>query len=304
MNLSIQQWDIDKAAQLHTIWHKATANAPFAYAVEPEEFATGMIPVESDDESFVTSHPQKLFVASNATEPVGFVHIAADSNIEVNGEDIECGMIRCLAFSPDQREVGQTLLNHAEQTFRAEGFTHADAFPLYHGYPFHNHKVGILSDRMPHVSSLLIEAGYKAHDGHLTMERSLDSAPMPDPYPGVDVIIEKTDGAGIRPNIWVRATINNEVIGNCRSQSGCTYATHPSLETLSYTRGMGIKEPHRRKGIGRYLLKHALHEMRCEGYQTAALNCREKNHPAVSLYKSEGYATADTSFAYVKDLNM
>ncbi len=302
MTLSIEQWDTDEAARLQAVWIEATADAPFAYAVGPAEFATGILPVESDDESCATARSQKLIAASDATGPVGFAHLCADSNVEVDGEDIECGILRFLAFPPDRREVGQALLSHAEQIFQTEGFTHADAFPLYHGYPFHNHKVGILSACMTHVSSLLTETGYRAHDSHLTMLRSLDSVPLPNTHPDVDIVIEKTDGAGTRPNIWAKGTVNGEVNGSCRSQSGRTYADHDSLESCSYTRWLGVQESDRRKGIGRYLLRRALYEMRCEGYKTAALNCRGKNLPAVTLYRSEGYTTGDTSLAYVKDL--
>ena len=42
--------------------------------------------------------------------------------------------------------------------------------------------------------------------------------------------------------------------------------------------------------------------MRLEGYTTSRLNVREKNLPALALYASEGYTTADHSSAYFKDL--
>ena len=298
-----EQWDMDRAAELHVIWVESTADAPYYYAVGPDEFATGIIPVEFDDESCATARSQRLITASDAGRPVGFAHLCASSDVEINGEDIECGIIRFLAFSPDRREVGRVLLRHSEKIFQREGFSRIDAFPLFHGYPFHNHKVGILSARMSHVSSLLRESGYRAHDGHLTMERSLQSVPLADLPPEADVVIEKTEGAGVRPNICVKVMVDGEVKGNCRSQSGRTYADLEALESCSYTRWLGVKEACRRRGFGRYLLRRALHEMRCEGYKTSVLNCRVKNLPAVSLYESEGYASVDTSLAYVKDLS-
>lgn len=298
----IEQWDMDRAAELHALWVESTACAPYYYAVGPEEFATGIIPVESDDESCATARSQRLITASDAGGPVGFAHLCASSDVEVDGEDIECGIIRFLAFSPDRREVGHVLLSHSEQIFQAEGLTRIDAFPLYHGYPFHNHKVGILSARVSHVSSLLRESGYRAHDGHLTMERSLESVPFAALPREADVLIEKTEGAGALPDICVRVTVDAEVRGTCRSQCGRTYADLDALESCSYTRWLGVKEAYRRRGFGLCLLRRALHEMRCEGYKTSVLNCRMKNLAALSLYESEGYATADTSLAYFKDL--
>ena len=299
----IEQWDMDRAAELHAIWAESTVDAPYCYAVGPDEFATGIIPAESDDESCATARSQRLIIASDAGKPVGFAHLCASSDVEVDGEDIECGIIRFLAFSPDRREVGHLLVSHLEQIFQAEGFTHIDAFPLFHGYPFHNHKIGILSARMSHVSSLLRETGYRAHDGHLTMERSLEFVPLIDLPLEADVVIEKTEGAGALSNICVKVTVDGEVKGTCRSQSGRTYAGLDALESCSYTRWLGVNKAYRRRGLGRYLLRRALHEMQCEGYKTSVLNCRVKNSPAVSLYESEGYASVDTSLAYVKDLS-
>ncbi|MFT5367600.1 MAG: ribosomal protein S18 acetylase RimI-like enzyme [Candidatus Latescibacterota bacterium] len=41
--------------------------------------------------------------------------------------------------------------------------------------------------------------------------------------------------------------------------------------------------------------------MHGEGYDRAALNCREKNTTALSLYDNVGYTITDTSSAYIKD---
>ena len=73
----IEQWDMDRAAELYAIWVESTADAPYYYAVGPEEFATGIIPVESDDESRATARSQILITASDAGRPVGFAHLCA-----------------------------------------------------------------------------------------------------------------------------------------------------------------------------------------------------------------------------------
>ena len=117
---------------------------------------TGIIPVESDDESCATAQSQKLIVAADAAEPVGFAHLCTDSNVEVDGEDIECGIIRFLAFSPDRMETGQAILNYALQIFRAEGFTRADAFARGRTGPelkIEEHPVNLASRTRPFSTS-------------------------------------------------------------------------------------------------------------------------------------------------------
>ncbi len=84
--------------------------------------------------------------------------------------------------------------------------------------------------------------------------------------------------------------------------SGLRYARHDSLDSCGYTRWLGVTESYRKRGIGRHLLKRALHEMHLEGYTCTRLNVREKNLPALALYASEGYTTEDHCSAYFKDL--
>jgi ribosomal protein S18 acetylase RimI-like enzyme len=301
MTLSIEEWTMGDAYRLHTLWKEATSGAPTCYAVDAETFCAGILPDEEDDETCATSQSQRLIVATQASEPVGFAHLGAGS-VEVNGEALDSGIIRFLAFAPGSSIAGQALLDHAEHIFRDEGQPRIDAFPIYHGYPFHNHKVGILSDCLVPLCSLLVENGYHPHDSHLTLERSLESTPLPEPRPDVDIVVEKTIGPGSRPDIRVWARIEGEAKGNCRTVSGLRYARHDSLDSCGYTRWLGVSESYRQRGIGRVLLKRALHEMRLEGYTTTRLNVREKNLPALALYASEGYTTEDHSSAYFKDL--
>lgn len=289
------------AYRLHTLWKGATSSAPTCYAVDPETFGAGIIPDEEDDETCATSQSQKLIVATQASEPVGFAHIGAGS-VEVDGEAIECGIIRFLAFAPEASTAGQVLLDQAEQIFRDEGHTRIDAFPIYHGYPFHNHKVGILSDRLDHISSFLNENGYRPHDAHLTMECRLSEQVSPDPHPDLEIVVEKTRGVGSRQNIRVKAYYCGNHVGTCRSISGCTYAEVEELETCCYTRWIGVDETVRRRGFARHLLTRALWEMHKEGYDRALLNCRKKNVAATSLYASIGYTISDTPSAYFKEL--
>ena len=218
----------------------------------------------------------------------------------MNGADIECGIIRYLAFLPGMPAVGQQLLNHSERILQENGYSQIDAFPLYHGYAFHNHKVGILSHQLDYVTTLLIDSGYEPHDAQLTLERRANAAAYPDPPPEIKVGVERVHGAGIRPNIFVTACSGDDRIGTCRLFSCRTYAGSNELETSGYVRWLGVQEKYRRQGIGRHLLNRALYEMSCDGYDHTVLNCRRKNVGALALYGNAGYATADVSSAYFK----
>ena len=265
------------------------------------EFALRILPIE-DEECFATDRSQQLLVAIRGGKPVGYAHIGADSEIKIDGEDVECGLIRTMGFLPDCRAAGQALLDLAHAIFREDALEFADAFPIYHGYAFHNFKVGILPDSLTHIVSLLLENGYAPHDAHITLERPLANEERPEDRDDLEVTVEQTDGEGVRPHIRVWAFDDGKTVGNCRMMSGRRYAGLEELELCAYTRWLGVSESHRRRGIGRHLLQRALYEYSQAGYTTARLNCRENNSTAHSLYRSEGYFRGDRSCAYLKDL--
>jgi hypothetical protein len=169
--IDISTMRADEAHQLSYVWSNATDNAPFCFPVPPNVFSAGIVVVETDDESLASSKSQRIIVAKKDSSVVGFAHLCTGV-VEVDDEDLPCGIIRFLAFSPGSPSVGRALLEAAETYLLNQGSTHIDAFSLYHGYAFHNHKVGILSTRLDHLTSLLTDNGYHRHDGHLTLERA------------------------------------------------------------------------------------------------------------------------------------
>lgn len=294
---TIEEWPLYRAGSLSEVWSESTTKAPFSYSVVPEDFASGLVPNLEDSESLATDREQKLLVASVDAEPVGFAHICAGP-AEVRGEDTECGIIRCLAFVPDFPAVGQLLLESAEDLLADHGYI--DAFPLYHGYSFHNYKVGVLSERLAHVRQLFSENGYTPHDAPLTLERRTGGV-TPAPI-AARVNVEKVPTHAERPNIFVRAFSSDSRIGICRMFSCQAYANLDEFASCCYLRWLGVDQEHRRQGIGHHLLNRALSEAQEEGYKRVILNCRENNIAAVSLYTEVGFRTGDVSSAYVKRL--
>lgn len=298
--IEIVEWDLPEAGALSEVWAASTKGAPFCYPTQPDEFALRILPDQDDDECNASSESQKLLVAVKDASPVGFVHLCV-GDVEIEGNALRCGIIRFLAFPPESSPVGRALLDAVESYFRSLGCNRIDAFSLFHGYAFHNHRVGMLSKRLEHISSLLVESRYRSHDGQLTMERSLSELAEPSHVPEIHLTVEKIVDEGRFPNIRVVASIEGESIGTCRSTSGRRYAGIDALEEISYTRWLGVNEAYRGKGYGRLLLLTALLEMKAAGYGKALLNVRLKNTPAVELYTQSGYQVRDRVFAYVKD---
>lgn len=300
MSPAVVEWSLSNTHLLAQVWAEATVDAQYCYPVEGTAFAAGVRVDEDGDESMATARSERLLVASIGSNPVGFAHTCA-AEITLDEKKVACGIIRFMAFAPESPAVGQALLERAEDILSKDGHRHIDAFPLFHGYPFHNHKIGILSDRLTHISSLLLDNGYHPHDSHLTLVRSTDWT-GDRAKPDLDFRIERDDDTGIRSEIILRAFRGDERIGICRFYSSRRYADIPDTEEYCYMRWIGVGEAYRRRGIGRYLLHQALVEMQKEGYKRTVLNCREKNTIALTLYRTTGYSTGEVSHAYYKRL--
>ena len=81
------------------------------------------------------------------------------------------------------------------------GLPQIDAYPLWHGYIYHVHRVSAPSERVEHITHLLIKRGYRPNDEVLTFECNLvDIRSVEIPF-HIDITIEKTKGEGTLPNV-------------------------------------------------------------------------------------------------------
>ncbi len=66
---------------------------------------------------------------------------------------------------------------------------------------------------------------------------------------------------------------------------------------LSY---LGVGAEHRRRGLGRRLMAHAMHQLSERPFRRFTLAVDERNEPALNLYRSFGLAIADRRLAYIR----
>ena len=80
------------------------------------------------------------------------------------------------------------------------------------------------------------------------------------------------------------ALSDGTVIGWCDISS-----LHRPVFSHSGTLGMGVLAPYRGQGIGEALLSATLNKAKVIGLTRIELTVREKNHPAIALYKKFGF---------------
>ncbi len=71
----------------------------------------------------------------------------------------------------------------------------------------------------------------------------------------------------------------------------------------SYISNIAVFPQHRRKGIGRLLLRKAAEQARKKGAESISLEVRPSNTAAISLYKSEGYEEVGLRKNFYRDPN-
>lgn len=70
-----------------------------------------------------------------------------------------------------------------------------------------------------------------------------------------------------------------------------------------YISNIAVFPQHRRKGIGRLLLRKAAEQARKKGAESISLEVRPSNTAAISLYKSEGYEEVGLRKNFYRDPN-
>ena len=102
---------------------------------------------------------------------------------------------------------------------------------------------------------------------------------------------------GYDPSLWFLAEENGEIAGLslCREQEG--------EKGVGWVSVLGVREPWRRKGIGRALLLHSFHEFRRRGFHAAALGVDADSLTGANrLYENAGMRVIRRSDVYEKAL--
>jgi [ribosomal protein S18]-alanine N-acetyltransferase len=87
----------------------------------------------------------------------------------------------------------------------------------------------------------------------------------------------------------------------CRVEYGLSVMKRFGLARKGHVISIATLEPHRGKGIGTYLVKTAMDEMRKGGCKEAFLEVRITNDEAVRLYRKLGFEVTGTMQGYYKD---
>jgi GNAT superfamily N-acetyltransferase len=296
VSFSIESCHPDYLEGLTTLYNSETAFEPHIAPLDPARFVMLV-------ETKPAFDPESLFVAVDAGEVVGWVHACVSAGTEVTHDPRQkVARISMLIFPRRRLPVGQALVNAATSWLRRSGPREAEALSASAGYPFYRglwlggEPMGPAT--MPHVQLALDLAGYKNTQESVFMVAEMTSAPHETPaavpFEWAEGPLEMThepmreSWIGFQP-MRTRALIAGEEVGSI----GWVLQPHlagrlgaPCLNIWS----LGVREPHRRKGIATALLARVMARGHALGARFASLSTQLWNAPAHAAYVRAGFS--------------
>ena len=300
--MDIIEYTPDVLSSLTMFYNQLTADVPHCYPVKEEdlEFATSGVIGKSkyyDEDDFES---ETAFVAVQDGNVKAFIHLGLSKGIENNND--KTAHIFFFGYLVKERQLGQLILDKAEDYLQSKMITKVYAYSRHYRYPCYHFAYAQLSDRLGHVESLLGYNGYRRIHGQAFFDWENYNVTATPPNIPVDISVEWNGGRGKLPNCKVTAHKDGKEIGVCSSLSGGTFSSHPNAQDWVYTDWLGVEDDFQGQGLGKYLLHYSLQEMHKVGYRHASLSTDWGNNRAFLLYSNCGYHVVDWTYAYSKNL--
>jgi len=289
------------AGDLAAAYNAAVADVPHCYAVRGEPFAAAVAETKALSDRDPELHSQRAFVAVEGPSVVGFIH--AGVRPPKDEADREKGMIRMFWHVPGRRGDGQLLLEAAEDHLRGRGVGVVDAFDQHYTYAFYQLHSSCLSDRLGHVGALLGLNGYRKSGGEVFLDWPDFEPVQPAPTDvAAEIVVQRTDVPGRRPNIVVKAVADGKQLGVCACEGVGRYTDDPAAGEWFFVHWLGVERACQGRGLGKHLLERALVEHGAAGYRHGTISTAWDNYRAFVFYSNLGYRVVDWTYELRKEL--
>lgn len=301
--MEILDYTSDHLAELTSLYNDLTREVPHCYPVVAEELAgaiAGECGIESDGKRLASD---SVFLAVDGEGVLGFVHVGerpADKEDDAPAR----GVIRFLCYRRGRRDAGQALLEAAEEWLRERQISSVSVFPQTFRYPFYGFAHICVSDRLDHVQALHFANEYSVSGGEYVLDWPDFALPSPETPAGLDVNMEaqRTPSRGLLPDVRLKARLDDTPVGECVFISASAFSRREEAQSWAFCDWLGIQESHQGRGLGLYLLRRALVEVRDAGYTHAAISTALDNYRALLLYANYGFHVVDTTRQFCRQL--
>lgn len=302
--MEIIQYTPELLTPLTKFYNDFTADVPHCYLIKEEDLAiatSGVIGKSKyySEDDFIS---ETAFVAVQNGNVKAFIHLGLSHEKEHNID--KTAHIMFFGYEVNARQVGQAILEKAEEYLQSKMITKVYAYSRHYRYPCYYFANAQLSDRLGHVEALLGYNRYRRIHAEAIFDwENFNVAPTPPKIP-VTFSIEWKDGRGELPNCNITAYKDGEEVAVCQTLSGGMFSSHPDAQKWIYTDWLDVEEEFQGQGLGKYLLHYSLQEMQKVGYRHASLSTDWGNNPTFLFYSNcGGYKVVDWTYAYSKSLD-
>ena len=267
---------------------------------------------------------QGLIVAEEEGKPVGFVHAGFGPTEDMTDLSTEAGVTCMLMVAPQASgdAIADQLLVRAEQYLTQRGARvvyGGGIFPLnpfYLGWYGGSELPGVLASDHA-FTSVFLRSGYREADRVVVLHAELDAFRPPVDRRQIQVRRAYRLETSIDPpaeNWWQACSTSPaeytqfELVPACGGRA-CASAALWNMEPLSDSCGgragglvrVTIQQPHRRQGLGTYLLGGILRQLKMEGVAHVEVQAMRRNTAALGLYGKLGFQEIDQGVVFRKD---
>ena len=301
MPVEIRPYTPDDLPGVHALYNELTADrVPHCWPVAAPLLGAAL--TEGAVETrWARLEEQAVLVAIQGRQLAGFIHLGRQAANKWQGEH---GIIRFFAYRRGQRPVGDALLSAAESWLRQRQLPRGVALPQPWGYTFYGFPHTYLSDHLDHVQALLRFRGFNKSGGEVFLDW-LDMRPEAVPDDSgleYELQVEKRPGSGPLPGLAVRAQQGDTAIGTCTLDSGAESSAAPQAHAYAFCNGLNVNEAYQGRGLGRFLLAHALCRAHAIGYRHGAISTAHDNERAFLFYANYGFCVVDWTYEFSKEL--
>ena len=296
MRFSIETYDVRHLEGMVALYNAETAFEPHITPLDAETFE-GLVAAKSYFD------PSGLFVAVEKGEVVGWAHACVSGGTEsYHAPDLRAAHIRMLLYPREHLDIGAALVSETTAWLKRSGLGELGAMHNKHGYPFYRglwlggEPMG--APVLPHVQLALEVGGYKLSEESVFMVAELTAPPpeaqaaSPLEYRAFPAAMEREamreSWIGFEPMVMGAMADGAEVgrIGWVVLPQVAARLGSPCVNIWT----LGVREEHRREGIGTALASRALRRGYELGARFASVGTQLSNAPAHGTYAKLGFA--------------
>lgn len=273
------------------LYNRSTARVPVGFPAMPDEFTRWM----ESRQTRLSYQVTRVLLSGGKVRGIIRWGIGGPQAKPADWYTVEPddGVIESLFVEPQDLEGATYLAQFAVDDLISRGCSRVWAWEDEMGPPFYAGGFGQLSFSMTEVLQALTSSAFRVRclELHLCLPR-LEARSVRSPGLGFEVRTRRMpDG---ETSMDVRDG-TGATVGQCVWASMAMKSDHPDARKVGYVWWLGIEEPFRARGAGRWLLELALAQMARNGHTRCVLTTASTNLRALCLYCSIGFQLCDTS---------